>query len=127
MKDYKKFIVWQKSHQLTLDVYKITSVYPKEELFGLTSQIKRACSAIPMNIAEGCGRNSDKDFCRFLYIAFGSANELEYQIILSIDLNFIERQKGQNLLIQIEEIKKMLNGLISKLNQANGSVLKAKS
>jgi four helix bundle protein len=127
MKDYKKFIVWQKSHQLTLDVYKITSVYPKEELFGLTSQIKRACSSIPMNIAEGCGRNSDKDFCRFLYIAFGSANELEYQIILSIDLNFIERQKGQNLLNQIEEIKKMLNGLISKLNQANGSVLKAKS
>lgn len=62
MKDYKKFIVWQKSHQLTLDVYKITSVYPKEELFGLTSQIKRACSSIPMNIAEGCGRIQIKIF-----------------------------------------------------------------
>ena len=72
-----------------------------------------------MNIAEGCGRNSEKDFCRFLYIAFGSANELEYQILLSIDLKFIESEAGQKLLIQVEEIKKMLNGLIKKLNNAN--------
>lgn len=127
MKDYKKFLVWQKSHQLTLDIYKITSAFPKEELFGLTSQIKRASSSIPMNIAEGCGRNTEKDFCRFLYISFGSANELEYQIILSIDLNFIEDEKGKQLLLQIEEIKKMLNGLINKLNQAESSPLKAKS
>ncbi|ESU24258.1 hypothetical protein FEDK69T_06990 [Flavobacterium enshiense DK69] len=127
MKDYKKFLVWQKSHQLTLDVYKITSTFPKEELFGLTSQIKRAASSIPMNIAEGCGRNTEKDFCRFLYISFGSANELEYQIILSIDLKFIEAEKGQQLLLQIEEIKKMLNGLINKLNHANSLTLTAKS
>lgn len=86
MRNYKKYTVWQKSHQLTLDVYKAIALFPKEELFGLTSQIKRSSSSIPTNIAEGCGRNSDKDFCRFLYIAFGSANELEYQIILSIDL-----------------------------------------
>ena len=72
-----------------------------------------------MNIAEGCGRSSDKDFCRFLYIAFGSANELEYQILLSIDLNFIDSETGKKLLFQIEEIKKMLNGLIIKLNTAD--------
>ena len=117
MKDYKNFLVWQKSHQLTLDVYKILHSFPKEEMFGLTSQMKRASSSIPTNIAEGCGRNSDKDFTRFLVIAFGSANELEYQIILSSDLNFIQSEVSEKLLAQVEEIKKMLNGLITKLNK----------
>ena len=120
MRDYKKYSVWQKSHDLVLDIYKVTYNFPKDELFGLISQIKRSSSSIPTNIAEGCGRNSDKDFCRFLYISFGSANELEYQILLSIDLKFIEIENGQKLLFQVEEIKKMLNGLIIKLNQANG-------
>lgn len=118
MRDYKKFSVWEKSHQLTLDVYKVLPTFPKDEMFGLTSQIKRSSSSIPTNIAEGCGRNSDKDFCRFLYISFGSANELEYQIFLSIELNFLEKEQGQILLKQIEEVKKMLNGLIIKLNNA---------
>ena len=116
MRDYKKYLVWNKSHQLTLDIYKSMLLFPKEEIFGLISQMKRSSSSIPTNIAEGCGRSTDKDFCRFLYIAFGSANELEYQIILSIDLKFITPEYGQNLLVQIEEVKKMLNGLISKLN-----------
>jgi four helix bundle protein len=116
MKDYRKFTVWQKSHQLTLDVYKAVRNFPKEELFGLTSQMKRSASSIPTNIAEGCGRNTDKDFARFLIISFGSANELEYQIILSIDLNFISLQDGQILLLQVEEVKKMLNALIIKIN-----------
>lgn len=116
MKDFKNLTVWQKSHQLTLDVYKVLNYFPKEELFGLTSQMKRSSSSIPANIAEGCGRNSDKDFGRFLIIAFGSANELEYQFILSNDLNFINKETADKLLFQIAEIKKMLNGLISKLN-----------
>ena len=116
MKDYKNFTVWQKSHQLTLDVYKIVNDFPKEELFGLVSQMKRSSSSIPTNIAEGCGRNSDKEFERFLIIAFGSANELEYQFILSRDLNFIDAEMSEKLMFQIEEIKKMLNSLISKLN-----------
>ena len=104
---------------MVLDIYKTSRDFPKDELFGLTSQMKRSSSSIPTNIAEGCGRNSDKDFCRFLYIAFGSANELEYQIILSIDLQFIEIENGKKPLFQVEEIKKMLNGLITKLNNAN--------
>ncbi|MDK2771691.1 MAG: four helix bundle protein [Flavobacterium haoranii] len=115
MKDYKNFTVWQKSHQLTVDVYATLQSFPKEEMFGLTSQMKRSSSSIPTNIAEGCGRNSDKDFARFLIIAFGSANELEYQFILSRDLKFIEAEKVNQLLFQIEEIKKMLNSLILKL------------
>lgn len=113
-------MVWQKSHQLTLDVYKAIQCFPKEELFGLISQMKRSSASIPTNIAEGCGRNSDKDFCRFLYISFGSANELEYQILLSLDLNFLNKETSKKLIFQIEEIKKMLNALITKLNQANG-------
>jgi four helix bundle protein len=121
MKQYsfEKLIVWQEARVLVKSIYTITHTFPKEEIFGLTSQIKRASSSIPMNIAEGCGRNSDKDFCRFLYIAFGSANELEYQLLLSIDLKFIELENGQKLLFQIEEVKKMLNGLITKLNKAD--------
>lgn len=115
MKDYKNFTVWQKSHQLTLDVYKVLNSFPKEEMFGLISQMKRSSSSIPTNIAEGCGRNTDKDFARFLIIAFGSANELEYQFILSRDLSFINLETSEKLLLQIEEIKKMLNSLISKL------------
>ncbi|WP_374540614.1 four helix bundle protein [Flavobacterium sp.] len=115
MKDYKNFTVWQKSHQLTLDVYKVLNDFPKDEIFGLISQMKRSSSSIPTNIAEGCGRNSDKDFARFLIIAFGSANELEYQFILSKDLKFIDLETSEKLLFQIEEIKKMLNSLISKL------------
>ena len=82
--------------------------------------MKRSSSSIPTNIAEGCGRSSDKDFCRFLYISYGSSNELEYQILLSVDLSFIDSEKGKQLLLQIDEIKKMLNGLITKLNNANG-------
>ena len=117
MRDYKKYLVWQKSHQLTLEIYRLTRSFPKEEMFALTSQMKRSSSSIPTNIAEGCGRSSDKDFCRFLYISYGSANELEYQIILSIDLQFINSEDGENLLSQIEEIKKMLNGLIMKVRE----------
>ncbi len=116
MRNYKNYIVWEKGHKLTLDIYQIVANYPKEELFSLVSQMKRSSSSIPTNIAEGCGRKSEKDFCRFLYIAFGSANELEYQIILSRDLNFITGEEVDVLLFQVEEIKKMLNSLIQKLN-----------
>jgi four helix bundle protein len=81
MKDYRKFVVWQKSHELTLEIYQVVSDFPKDELYGLVSQMKRSASFIPTNIAEGCGRNTELDFRRFLVMAFGSANELEYQVI----------------------------------------------
>ena len=92
MKDFRTLTVWQRSHELTLDVYGHTRAFPKEELFGLTSQIRRACASIPANIAEGCGRGSDGDFQRFLQIAFGSANELDYHLLLAHDLNLIGDQ-----------------------------------
>jgi four helix bundle protein len=81
MSDFKKLSVWQKSHLLTMDVYKATADFPKDEQYGLTSQIRRACSSIPANIAEGCGREGDVEFGRFLQIAMGSAYELEYHIL----------------------------------------------
>jgi four helix bundle protein len=80
MQDFKKLSVWQKAHILTLEVYKTTSGFPKEETYGLTSQIRRACSSIPSNIAEGCGRKGNVELSRFLQIAVSSASELQYQI-----------------------------------------------
>ena len=116
MQNFRDLKVWQKSHQLTLDVYKLSAKYPREETFNLVSQIKRSSSSIPTNIAEGCGRKSDKDFSRFLYISFGSANELEYQMLLSKDLDFISAEDYEKIQLQTEEIKKMLSALIKTLN-----------
>jgi len=89
MKDFRKQKVWQKSHRLTLDLYKATMGFPKEELYSLTTQIRRAGSSIPANIAEGCGRDGDAELARFLQIAKGSASELEYHLLLSHDLGFL--------------------------------------
>ena len=83
MQDFKKLQVWAKSHDLTLRMCELTSQFPREEIYGLTSQIRRACASIPTNIAEGCGRKSSADFARFLQIAMGSASETEYLILLA--------------------------------------------
>lgn len=94
----------------------LTSNYPKEELYGLVSQIRRASSSIPTNIAEGCGRSSDKEFNQFLNIALGSANETEYLIILSKDLNYISLKKFNEIETQINIIKSKIYNLKEKLN-----------
>lgn len=114
MRDFHQLSVWQKSHQFTLDVYALTRTYPKEELFGLTSQIRRSSSSIATNIAEGCGRGSDADFSRFLQMAMGSASESEYQILLSFDLNYIDENQYKQMNAKVTEIKRMLSSLISK-------------
>ena len=115
MKDFRKLKVWEKAHLLTLKIYKVTEKFPREELYGLTSQIRRACVSIPTNIAEGCVRSSDADFSRFLYIALGSTSELEYLILLSMDLKFIKSELHTELNNEINEIKKMLISMIQKL------------
>ncbi|HKK45609.1 MAG TPA: four helix bundle protein [Balneolaceae bacterium] len=115
MRDFKKLSVWEKSHKLVLSIYKSTSTYPKQELYGLISQMRRSASSIPYNIAEGCGRNSQPQFARFLNIAFGSASELEYQVILSKDLGFIDNNKSKELNENITEIKRMLFSLLQKV------------
>ena len=116
MKDFKALIVWQKSHSITLDIYKLTATFPKHESFGLTSQIRRSALSIPSNIAEGCGRFSVKEFAQFLIIASGSSSELEYQLLLARDLDYISEIDYEPVQTKLIEIRKMLNSFIQKLN-----------
>ena len=115
MKDFRKQKVWQKSHQLTLDIYKVTANFPREELYGLTNQLRRSCASIPANIAEGCGRQSEADFSRFLQIAMGSATELENHLMLSFDLEYLQDHNYEHLSNGTLEVKKMLTSFIKKL------------
>lgn len=115
MRDFRTLKVWEKSHNLTLSVYKTTRNFPADERFNLTSQFRRASYSIGLNISEGCGRFSDADFARFLVMAFGSANETEYCNLLSKDLEYISLKEYFTLQEQIEEVKKMLLSLIDKL------------
>jgi len=117
MIDFKDLDVWKKSHELTLKIYEVTKSYPADELYGLTSQIRRASYSIPMNIAEGKGSLFKKEYIRFLGIARGSALELEYQLILSKDLGYITEDEYKMLDFNLKEIHKMLNGLIKSLRK----------
>ena len=117
MRDYKKYDIWKLSHSLTLEIYKITEHFPKEEVFGLTSQIRRASSSIGINIVEGCGRGSDEDFKRFLRNASGSAFEVEYILLLSKDLNYISEDKFLELSPKAEELKMKISKLILKIEE----------
>lgn len=115
MQDFRELKVWQKAHALTLAVYQATSDFPREEVYGLTAQMRRCCSSIPANIAEGCGRNSDQDFARFLQIAMGSASELEYHLLLAHDLSFIPDLDYAQHSSSVVEIKRMLSAFIARL------------
>ena len=108
MRDFHNLLIWKRSHQLTLDIYKVSQSFPKEELFGLTSQIRRAVSSVPTNIAEGCGRNSNKDFAHFLQIAIGSASEVEYELLLAHDLQYINKDEYERLINETVAIRKMI-------------------
>lgn len=116
MRNFKELIVWEKAHLLCLEVYKITNDFPSEEKFGLISQLRRASSSIPTNIAEGCGYQTQKEFARFLRIASGSASEVEYQLLLSKDLNFISESKFEELTKEVIIVRKMLYKLIQSLS-----------
>ena len=115
MRNFLNLKIWKRSHQLTLKIYKITKYFPKEELFGLTGQMRRSSSSIPTNIAEGCGRNSNPQLANFLQIATGSCSELQYQIILSKDLSYINEQVFSELHTDAVDIRKMIFGYWDKL------------
>ena len=119
MKDFRKLEVWQKSYQITLDVYQATKSFPKEEMFGLTSQMRRAAVSIPSNIAEGCGRDGDAELARFSVISMGSASELEYHFLLAHDLNFFDDVTYNSLNNDLNEVRRMLNVFIQRLKKAN--------
>lgn len=116
MRDFRKYEVWQLSHDLVLEIYANSKNFPKEEQFNITSQLRRAAASIPTNISEGCGRNSDKEFNHFLNIALGSTSETEYLIILCQDLNLIETTQSIQFLEKINHIKSKIFKLKEKLN-----------
>ncbi|MGH3089456.1 MAG: four helix bundle protein [Rubrobacteraceae bacterium] len=117
MRDFRELKVWHKGHRLTLEVYKATAGFPREERYGLTSQIRRSASSIPANMAEGCGRSGDAELARFMLIAMGSASELEYHLLLAYDLGFLEEESHKELSEKTKEIKRMLSKFINKLQE----------
>jgi four helix bundle protein len=115
MRNFQQLEIWQRSHQLTLRVYNITQSFPKEEVYGLTSQMRRSSSSVPTNIAEGCGRNSSLELNRFLVIAAGSLSELQYQFILSKDLKYLNEPIFKELFDETTQIRKMIHSYCEKL------------
>jgi four helix bundle protein len=115
MRSYRKFTVWKRAHELTLDVYKMTALFPREEQFGLTSQMRRAAVSVPANLAEGCGRTTDADFARFVQISSGSINELDYHFELARDLGYLPKAQCHDGISRCGEIRSMLAGLLKKL------------
>ena len=115
MKDFRRLQVWTKAHRLTLEIYRTTSQFPREELYGLTSQLRRCSASMGANIAEGCGKDGNRELFRFLQIASGSASELDYHLLLSRDLNYINDSEYQRLGKQLLEFRRMLTSLIKKV------------
>ena len=115
MKDFRSIKAWGKAHELTLKIYSVTKVFPKEEAFGLTGQLRRASASIPANIAEGCGRSGDAELARFLQIASGSASEVEYHLLLAHDLRYLSPPDYLQLSGDVMELKRMLTAFIQKL------------
>ncbi len=115
LKNYKELKVWEKAYKLCLDIYTVTKRFPKEEIYGLTSQIRRSAVSIPSNIAEGYGRKTTSEYVRFLYIAYGSVCELETQTMISGDLDYMKKEKLQELREGLGDLERMLKALIKSL------------
>lgn len=115
MHNFKELVVWQKAKNIVKDIYVLTQKYPKEELFGLTQQIRRAAVSIPSNIAEGAGRGSNTDFARFLDIAYGSACEVETQLYLSLDLEYISQPEFDDVNNKLQDIEKLIFNFKKKI------------
>jgi len=115
MRDFRELKLWAKAHHLTCEIYKATANFPREEMYGLTSQIRRASASVPANIAEGCGRGGDAELARFLRIAMGSASELEYHLLLAHDLTMLNTPDYERLAKDVTEVKRMLAPFIQKL------------
>ena len=117
IQNFKELTVWQKSMNLAAEVYRITKKLPKDELFGLTNQLRRAAVSIPSNIAEGNGRDTSKEYLRFLYIARGSRAEVETQLLLCVELGYLQDGEIKVALGLCTEVSKMLNTIISRFKE----------
>ncbi len=119
MKDFRTLKVWERAHKLTISIYLITKNFPKNEMYGLTSQIRRACSSIPTNIAEGCGKDSQLELTRFLLIEMSSSSELDYLLMLAHELTYIDDQEYMETAKELNEVRRMLNAFIKKIKNDN--------
>lgn len=115
VRNFRELKVWTKAHHVTLQLYKATRSFPREELYGLTSQIRRSAASMGANIAEGCGRGSRREFAHFLRVATGSASELEYHLVLAADLGVLQKDLHEHLTERVTEVRRMLTGLIRTL------------
>jgi len=119
VQSFRSLRVWEKAHKLTLDIYTSSKTFPREEMYGLTSQMRRSSGSIGMNIAEGCCRKGSTEMARFLQIAMGSASELEYQLLLAHDLDYLRNPEYERLATQAVEVKRMLSSLMQKVKVVN--------
>lgn len=119
MKDFRSLLVWEKAHTLVLKIYKITESFPKHEVYGITSQVRRAAVSVPTNIAEGCGKDTDAELKRYCLMAMGSSSELEYLLLLSQNIGYLSEENYHSLQVELIEIRKMLNAFIQKLKGSN--------
>jgi four helix bundle protein len=117
MRDFHGLVVWEKAHDLTLCVHRLTKRLPDDERFGLTSQLRRSAASIPANLAEGCGRGSEQDFARFVQIAMGSASEVEYHLLLAKDLGYVDNDAFESATASVQEVKRMLASLLRTVRE----------
>jgi len=125
MQDFRDLKVWQKAHEAVLQIYRATQSFPDTERYGLTSQIRRAAVSVSANIGEGSVRSSDADFARFLHIAIGSASDVDYYVLLARDLGYLPAASYEAADQQLQEIKRMLNGLLARLKRPDGLTAKS--
>jgi four helix bundle protein len=119
VQSFRSLRVWEKAHRLTLDIYSASKTFPREEIYGLTSQMRRASASVGMNIAEGCCRKGNVELARFLQIAMGSASEVEYQLLLAHDLDYLKSPDYERLATQAVEVKRMLSSLMQRVKVVN--------
>lgn len=119
MRDYKKINAWERSHRFFLGIYELTEQFPSDEKFGIISQLRRAALSIPTNIAEGCGRSTERELVRFMDIASGSASEVDYLLYLAMELNYIDQDQYDTASNELTEIRKMISGYIKTVRKAN--------
>ena len=117
MRNYRDLQVWAKAHSLTLDLYRISRTFPREEMYGLTAQLRRAAASIGANLAEGCGRRTSSELARFVRIAMGSASELDYHLLLSRDLEFMTEDDFKRVTKNLVEVRKMLTSFLSSVEE----------
>jgi four helix bundle protein len=116
MKDFRDLRVWEEAHQMTLGVYRATARFPREELYGITSQMRRCAVSVGANIAEGCGKRGNNEFQRFLVIASGSASELDYELLLAKDLEYLNTETYRSLYDDLSRLRRMLSALLQKVD-----------